>query len=93
MSIESETFSNYSIKQDRLLDYGFQPEGDRLIFRDEEITLSEIRVKQPIASTVLTRPNGERIVKINNDTMNNIDLLAWKLERNGVSVGSYLPKL
>ena len=50
-------------------------------------------MKQPIASTVLTRPNGERIVKINDDTMNNIDLLAWKLERNGVSVGNYLPKL
>ena len=33
MSIESETFSNYSIKQDRLLDYGFQPDGDRLSFK------------------------------------------------------------
>lgn len=33
MSIESETFSNYSIKQDRLLDYGFQPESDKLVFR------------------------------------------------------------
>ena len=33
MSIESETFSNYSIRQDRLLDYGFQPDGDRLRFR------------------------------------------------------------
>ena len=68
-------------------------EGDRLIYRGAEIPLSEIRVTCPIASTVLTRPNGERIVKINDDTMNNIDLLAWKLERNGVSVGNYLPKL
>ena len=33
MSIESETFSNYSIRQDRLLDYGFQPDGDRLSFK------------------------------------------------------------
>ena len=33
MSIESETFSNYSIKQDRLRDYGFQPESDKLVFR------------------------------------------------------------
>lgn len=68
-------------------------EGDLLIYRGEETPLSEIRVTRPIASTVLTRPNGERIVKINDDTMNNIDLLAWKLEQNGVSVGSYLPKL
>ena len=68
-------------------------EGDRLIFRDEEIPLSEIRVKQPTASTVLTRPNGERIVKLRDGSMNNLDLLAWKLEQNGVSVGNYLPKL
>ena len=33
MSIESEIFSNYLIRQDRLLDYGFQPDGDRLIFK------------------------------------------------------------
>ena len=33
MSIESETFSNYSIEPDRLLAYGFQPEVDKLIFR------------------------------------------------------------
>ena len=33
MSIESETFSNYSIKPDRLLDYGFQPENARLVFK------------------------------------------------------------
>lgn len=32
MSIESEIFSNYLILRDRLLDYGFQPEGDKLIF-------------------------------------------------------------
>ena len=33
MSIESETFSNYSIEPDRLLAYGFQPEGGKLVFR------------------------------------------------------------
>ena len=68
-------------------------EGSRLIFRGEEIPLSEIRVKQPVASTVLTRLSGERIVKLRNESMNNLDLLAWKLEQSGVSVESYLPKL
>ena len=33
MSIESEIFSNYLIRRDRLLDYGFQPDGDLLIFK------------------------------------------------------------
>ena len=68
-------------------------EGDRLICHGDEIPLSEIRVKQPITSTVLTRINGDRIVKLSDESMNNLDLLAWKLERNGVSVGNYLPKL
>ena len=33
MSIESETFSNHLILADRLLDYGFQPEGNSLIYK------------------------------------------------------------
>ena len=33
MSIESETFSNYLILADRLLDYGFESEKDRLIYK------------------------------------------------------------
>ena len=34
MSIESEIFSNYLIDRDRLLKYGFLPEGDRLVYRE-----------------------------------------------------------
>ena len=33
MSIESELFANVEIQRDRLADYGFQPEGDLLIYR------------------------------------------------------------
>ena len=33
MSIESELFANVEIQRDKLADYGFQPEGDLLIYR------------------------------------------------------------
>ena len=33
MNLESEIFSNYLIREDRLLDYGIQPEGEGLTFR------------------------------------------------------------
>ncbi len=33
MRIESETFSNYRIQQDRLLEYGFISDGYKLIYR------------------------------------------------------------
>ena len=72
---------------------GLRVEGNCLICRGEEIPLSEIRVTQPLMSDVLARMDGSRIVKIRDEVMKNLDLLAWALEQNGVSVGEHLPRL